>query len=111
MSTVTKLQIENAIFANCTALGNSKYGLKEVCSDLLNDFIKGRGQLQVVADGTFLSGNTIDRMMKLTETEMGDPYRPNTDTCERIIRFFGGEMIFSQVKIKAKYANKPKIDH
>lgn len=110
MGAVTKLQVENAIFASCTALGNSKYGMKEVCSDLLNDFGKGKGNMRILQDGTFLGASTLDRMMKLTDTDMGEPYRPNADTCERILRFFGAQITFTQVKIQNRYNNKPKYD-
>lgn len=105
---VTKLDIKNLMLTKQKALGNTTRGLKEVCSDLVNQHgIRGK-DLQRLCDGTFLSSTTIDRMAKLTESETGDPYRPATDTVERILRYFGASVSFDQVHIEGKFQNKPK---
>lgn len=101
-------QAKNMLLSKASALGNSHYGLKEVCSDLLNDFGRDKGKMRVLQDGTFLSSHTLDRMMTLSEAESGEPYRPNAETCERILRFFNSKIVFETVKITPKYSNKPK---
>ena len=108
MATAQKLDIKNRLLTGNSALGNSNRGLKEVCSDLLNDFGRGKKEMKQLSEGTFLCRQTIERMMDLTETEEGHQYRPNADTCERILRFFGAQMTFDQVRIQNRYANKPK---
>lgn len=108
--TVTTLSIKNKILSNARALGNSKRGLKEVCSDLVNSYGASSKQLKQLSAGTFLSTTTLDRMAKLNDTDSGTPYRPNADTCERILRFFNTEIYFNEVVISARYANKPKDD-
>ena len=108
MAAATKLDIKNHLLTKSKALGNSKRGLKEVCSDLLNDYGRGPGIMKELAAGTFLAPATLDRMMKLAEAKSGADYRPNADTCERILRFFGTEISFDQVRITGRYNNKPK---
>jgi len=107
----TNFGIKAAIFDRVqnVALGNSKRGLKEVASDLLND--QGRGQLNNICKGTFLSRSTVERVMELTETENGDPYRPQSETLERIFRYCNAEIVLTEVKIKPKFRNAPKEDH
>lgn len=108
MATAHQIEIKNRLLTSQMALGNTQRGLKEVCSDLLNDFIKGKTQMKSAMDGTFLCKETLERMMKLDETDNGYPYRPNADTCERILRFFGAAITFDQVRITPKFQNKPK---
>lgn len=108
MATVTKLQIVNRIIDNARVLGNTDTGLKEFCSDLINDYVSDKKDWQILSDNTFLSVGTLKRLSLLTETEQGDPYRPQADTCERVMRFFNCEVYFRQVKIKSKYQNKEK---
>lgn len=110
MTAARKVDIKNRLLSGATALGNSGRGLKEVCSDLLNDANKRGMKVKALCDGTFLCPATIERMMKLDDTEEGAPYRPNADTCERILRFFGAEMVFNEVTISNKFANKPKAE-
>jgi len=106
---VTKLDIKNAMLRKTRALGNSSRGLKEVCSDLLHQHgVKGK-DLKRLCAGTFLSETTIERMATLKEAESGLPYRPNADTCERILKYFGAEIHFDQVDISYKHQNKPKL--
>lgn len=108
MSAVTKLDIRNRLLEGTKVLGNTKVGLKEVCSDLVNDALKKGVKSQRICDGTFLSATTIERIRSLEETENGDPYRPNADTCERILRYFGASITLEEVKIQNRFANKPK---
>lgn len=96
------------ILNRATVLGNSKYGFKELCSDLLNSYT---GDMKTLESGTFLCRATIERLKSLTDTETGEPYRPNADTCERVLRFFGAEVNFKQVTISRRYQNKPKVEH
>ena len=109
-STASKLDIKNSLLTRSECLGNSGIGLKEVCSQLIDDELKRGKKIQQLADSTYLSTVTIDRMWKLRETESGAAYKPNVDTCERILKSFGAAMHFDQVKIKPRYANKPKTD-
>ena len=105
-----ELDIRNRILDGTKMLGNSKRGMKEVCSDLVNQHLQSGGKMQALQDGTFLSWATLDRMAALREAESGADYKPNADTCERILRFFGAEVTFTQVAIKSAYLNKPKIE-
>lgn len=103
-------QIRDEIFKRIgeKALGNSNRGLKEVASDLLNQM--GRDDMKNIVAGTFLSPSTIDRVMNLTEAESGEPYRPQSETLERIFRYCGAEISFNEVVIKKKFLNQPKYD-
>lgn len=110
MATAQQIDIKNRLLTTTSALGNSNRGLKEVCSDLLNEGGKGKGRIEQICDGTFLSRTTIERMMSLKESETGGTYRPQAETCERILRYFGASMRFDQVIIHSRYCNKPKED-
>jgi len=109
MATATILDIKNALLVNAKALGNSDRGLKEVVSDLLNQY--GRDQAKYIAEKAFLSVQTVHRLMDLTETENGDPYRPQCDTIERVLKVCGAEIHFDQVKISPRYMPGPKYDY
>jgi len=98
---------KNDILERATALGNSHYGFKEICSDLLNGY---HGDMKTLEAGTFLCRQTLERLKSLTATETGEPYRPNADTCERVLRFFGAQAHFTTVTINRRYRNKPKHD-
>lgn len=106
MANTSETDIRNFLLSKTQALGNSDRGLKEVCSDLLNAY--GKGDLKNVERGTFLSRTTLIRMMELTETEHGDPYRPNADTCERILKYFNAQIEFKEVSISRRFRNQPK---
>lgn len=108
MAAATKIDIKNSLLTRARALGNTSKGLKEVCSDLINQHGIDKKGMNQLCEGTFLSRNTIERMAKLTETEHGLPYRPNADTIERVLRYFGAQITFDQVVISNKYQNKPK---
>ena len=109
-------KVRNAIVHNLNirkqkALGNSTRGLKEVASDLVNQFTGGDSKrLSALSDMTFLSTHTLARLSSLAECESGAPYRPNCDTVERVMRAFDMEVNFKEVAIKGKYKNQPKED-
>ena len=112
MATAQKLnheKIKNFLLSNAKCLGNSKRGLKEVCSDLINQALTSGKNVQTLCDMTFLSSVTIERMRTLKEAESGEIYRPQVETCERILRAFGAELTINEVKIKSEYVNKPKV--
>jgi len=106
MSLTSESDMRNFLLSKTQALGNSHRGLKEVCSDLLNAY--GKGDLKTVERGTFLSRTTLLRMMELTETEHGEPYRPNADTCERILKYFNAQIEFKEVRISRRFRPQPK---
>lgn len=82
------------------ALGNSDRKFKNVASDLLNALGEKPSK---IADGTFLSVATVERVMKCE-----DEYRPQSETLERIFRYCNAEVSFSHTKIKPEFSNKPK---
>ena len=99
-----------SLIENTKILGNNSldYGFKELCSDAINQFGTDKKSMERLADGTGLSTTTLRRMATLTESETGEPYHPQDDTMERILRFFQVECSFNIVKLKAKYRNQPK---
>ncbi len=86
------------------ALGNTRKGFKEVASDLLNE--QGRDQLKNMVLGTYLSRNTLQRVMDCEEN-----YRPQSETLERIFRYCNAEVVFNETTIKPRYQNQPKEDY
>lgn len=107
MSTQREM-IKNRLLAGTKALGNTHVGLKDVCSALINDALKRGEKIQSICDKTFLSGVTIERMRSLKDCETGETYRPQVETCERILRAFGAELSLNEVNIKNEYSLKPK---
>ena len=103
-----KLDIKNRMLTQSKCLGNTKRGLKEVCSDLLNQYGNDTKSLQKVSQVTFLSVSTLQRICTLEETEHGDEYRPQADTLERVLRWAGASITFDQVAISNKYMPQPK---
>lgn len=93
--------IENQILENAAILGNSKRGLKELASDLINDY--GRGNKKGLVEGTYLSAGTLDRL-----AECDEMYRPQAESIERVLKFFGCELSAHTVVIGARYRNKEK---
>ena len=83
------------------ALGNTRKGFKEVASDLLCE--QGKGQINNIVKGTYLSRPTIERVM-----DCEDNYRPQSETLERIFKYCNAQVSFSEVKIKPQYQNQPK---
>lgn len=108
MSAVRRLDIKNTILKNASCLGNSKIGFKEVCSTLIDDACKRGEKINAIADRAYLSTKTVERMWKLKECESGMDYRPNADTCERILKAFDAGVFFDHVKINPKNQNQPK---
>lgn len=103
------VDIKNYILRNAKALGNTNREEKNLCSDLLNNAISKKGDLERIAEGTFLCVATLERMRTLKECETGAPYNPSSDTCARILRYFGMEAVYNHTTIKSAYRNKPKI--
>lgn len=110
MTSAVKLQIKNEILSRMRALGNSDRGFKEICSDLINEAGTDSKTRKRIAEGCFLSVVTIDRMANLKEAKSGAPYKPNADTVERIMRYFGAEIQLNAVTIRSQYRNQPKQD-
>jgi hypothetical protein len=108
MTSAQKINSLDYILSKSKVLGNSHRGLKELCSDVLNDAISSEKDWKIISKGTFLSVSTLKRMALLTETEHGDPYRPQADTCERILRYFNTELVGQTTRIKSQYRNQPK---
>lgn len=84
------------------ALGNSDTGFKHVACDLLH---ASGEKPSKIAEGTFLSTHTIERVMKCE-----DNYKPQSDTLERIFKYMNAQVAFNHVNIKAQYRNKPKVE-
>ena len=102
-------KIKSIVIERARFLGNTKKGSKEICSDLVNDYLSTkRGNLDQISKGTFLSVQTLERIRTLKETKSGADYRPASDTCDRIMRFFNIEGSLNVVNIKPSYQNKPK---
>ena len=97
----TATAIKAGLLERTQALGNSNRGLKEVCSDLCNQF--DRRHAGKIAEGCFLSKGTVVRVM-----ECEPHYRPQADTLERILRYFNAQIQFSEVVIKPRYRNHEK---
>lgn len=108
MKSQLKIDIKNRLLNGATALGNSHIGFDQVCSDLINDALKRGVKLRAIADGTYLSTATVERMAKLDETPTGRPYDPGVDTVKRVLKFFGAEAHFTETVITGKYQNQPK---
>ena len=102
----TQIAIKNKILNNARALGNSNRGFKEVASDLCNQY--GRKHAGIIAEGTFLSKVTVLRVMDLEEGKSGCEYHPNSDTLERIFRYFGARVEFNTVTVQERYKPQPK---
>ena len=100
--TATVTAIRNKILEKA-ALGNSKRGLKEVASDLVNQVSRDKKATRMLCEGTFLCKATLDRVRQCDEN-----YRPQADTLERIFRYFNAEVHFTETHIKPRYQNKPK---
>lgn len=82
------------------AIGNTSRGFKHVASDLLHSIGEKPSR---IADGTFLSPHTIQRVM-----DCEDNYRPQAETLERIFRYCNAEVAFTECAIKPQFQNKPK---
>jgi hypothetical protein len=98
-------QARNAILGRikAVALGNTRRGLKEVASDLLNEL--GRDAIKDIEEGTCLSRPTIERVM-----DCDDGYQPRADTVERIFRYCNASIVFKHEETRPNFANKAKED-
>lgn len=104
MSAVKKL-IAGIVQEKRQALGNSKRGLKELASDLLNEDIgQNKKRRQFVSNSCFLNIHTIERVMDCDEN-----YRPMSDTLERILKYYDIRLTAEYEPIKAEFQNKPKV--
>ena len=83
------------------ALGNTRRGLKEVASDLVNEL--GRDALTEISEGTYLARATIERVM-----DCDDHYRPQSETLERIFRYCNASIVLEHNPKTIQ--NKPKED-
>jgi len=83
------------------ALGNTRRGLKEVASDLVNEL--GRDSIKDIEQGTYLCRSTIERVM-----DCDDHYRPQAETLERIFRYCNAAIVFEHNSKTIQ--NKPKED-
>lgn len=81
------------------AIGNSKRKLRDVAVDLVN---ASDLSWKDVANGCFLSPTTIKKLAK-DETK-----NPQSETIERVFRFFNMQVQLNGDTIKGQYANKPK---
>ena len=97
----TAAAIKAGLLEKTQALGNSKRGLKEVASDLCNQF--DRKHASKIAEGCFLSKGTVIRVMDCEEN-----YKPQADTLERILRYFNAQIHFTEVVIKPRFRNHEK---
>lgn len=87
--------------------GNSHRGLKEVASDVIN--ASGLKDSQV-ADLAMISTSTVHRLRELTPAESGQPYRPQAESIERVLRGLGIGFNMTPENIKKKYLNQPKVE-
>ena len=90
-----------AIQQRVNVLGNSKRGLKELASDLLNQ--DGRRNVKLMVEGTFLSRGTLERIMDCDEY-----YQPRNDSLERVLRYYNKSLTVEDTVITTRYRNKPK---
>ena len=81
------------------AVGNSKRKLRDVAVDLVN--ASGMGWAEIAA-GCYLSKATIGNLAK-DKTK-----NPQSETIERVFRFFDMRVMLSGENIKGKYLNQPK---
>ena len=98
--------MRESVLDQSSALGNSDRTLGSVAQDLCNQVRGDKKAMQHMVDNCYLGKQTIQRVMD--EGGEGESYRPQADTLERIIRYWGASVNFSQVIIKNKYRNKEK---
>lgn len=100
MSNLT-LEIRDRLAAKVKlqAIGNSKRKLRDVTVDLVN---ASGMDWKTIADGCFLSKSTIANLAK-DRTQ-----NPQSETVERVFRFFDMRVSLTDEPIKGQYANKPK---
>lgn len=82
------------------ALGNSNRKLKDVAVDLIN---ASKQPYKEVAAGSYLCRATVKNLVK------GKTLNPQSETLERIFRYFEYNVSLDRVALKAKYRNQPKL--
>lgn len=89
------------------ALGNTDLTPEDIVADMVNEYTAkhGRKALSIIADGSFLGTQTVERVGK----DGGSAgYNPQGQTIWRLLRFFGRKITIEPVRISPKYQNKPK---
>jgi len=81
------------------AIGNSKRKLRDVAVDLIN---ASNLRWKDIANGCYLSPATIAKLAR-DETK-----NPQSETIERVFRFFNMQVNMGDLVIKGQYANQPK---
>ena len=81
------------------AIGNSKRKIRDVVVDLVN---ASDEDWKTIANGCFLSKSTIANLAK-DKTQ-----NPQTETVERVFRYFSMTLNINPVPINAKFGNKKK---
>ena len=82
------------------ALGNSNRKPMHVASDLIN---ASNQHFVTIAAGTFLSAATVKRL-----AECNEPYRPQGETLDRIMEYFGVQITYSEVEMQSEFMPQPK---
>lgn len=112
MAAAQKQQVVNIkqyILRGATALGNSDKEEKDVCHELLKNYVNSPKDMADVCEGTGLCYQTIERFISLEPAVTGEDYDPRSSSCARVLRFFGMEANYKAIIIKSKYRNKPKV--
>ncbi len=106
---IMQQQLKKAIAdrAERQALGNTNVSLVDVASDICHE-LKDKTSVNHICNTTYLSRATVIRLLDKSETEHGQPYRPNADTVERVFTAAGYGLVFDPVVIKSRFLNKPK---
>ena len=100
MSTYTE-EVRKRIGAKVklAAIGNSKRKMRDVAVDLIN---ASDMDWKDIAAGCYLSKATIAKLAK------DQTRNPQSETIERVFRFFNMRMSLEGEMIKGQYANQPK---
>lgn len=85
---------------NLSAGGNSERKMKNVAIDLINESSLDHS---IIADGCFLCTQTITNLADETTVN------PQSETIERIFKFFEMSVNLKGVAVKTKYLNQPKV--
>lgn len=97
----TELRKATAGQVNLSCLGNSDRTTKEVVIDLINASELSHAD---IALGSFLSTQTVKKLVATRKATR----RPQGETLDRILRFFGAEQTIRIVTIKTQFTNKQK---
>lgn len=100
MSAITKqLMLDLTANVELKTLGNSHRSLRDLAADLIN---ASKQSYAAVAKGSFLHEKTVENLAT------GHTKRPQSETVERILRYFGVQMNGELVRITKRYHNQPK---